>query len=92
MAKTNQKLEAKLAAMGFVKTQNKVTFTFAGWDGKSYDGEGQTKNIYTHPMIKGEFIVAWAPAFRCYCIHKVSTDIHPKSGLPKVYFHYDFTL
>ena len=30
----------------FFKTSEKVTFTFNGWDGKSYDGETRTAYIY----------------------------------------------
>ena len=30
----------------FTKTKEKVTFTFNGWDGKSYDGESRTSCVY----------------------------------------------
>ena len=30
----------------FKKTKEKVTFTFGGWDGKSYDGESRTATVY----------------------------------------------
>lgn len=30
----------------FYRTREKVTFTFNGWDGKSYDGESRTANVY----------------------------------------------
>ena len=30
----------------FRATKEKVTFTFNGWDGKSYDGESRTARIY----------------------------------------------
>ena len=30
----------------FTKTREKVTFTFGGWDGKSYDGESRTASVY----------------------------------------------
>lgn len=30
----------------FHVTKEKVTFTFNGWDGKSYDGESRTARIY----------------------------------------------
>jgi hypothetical protein len=36
----------------FRKTNEKVTFTFAGWDGKSYDGESRTAKVY-RTTIKG---------------------------------------
>ena len=30
----------------FTKTKEKVTFTFGGWDGKSYDGESRKATVY----------------------------------------------
>ena len=30
----------------FTKTKEKVTFTFQGWDGKSYDGESRNASVY----------------------------------------------
>ena len=30
----------------FTKTREKVTFTFNGWDGKSYDGESRSAGVY----------------------------------------------
>ena len=30
----------------FTKTKEKVTFTFNGWDGKSYDGESRSAYVY----------------------------------------------
>ena len=30
----------------FTKTKEKVTFTFNGWDGKSYDSESRTATVY----------------------------------------------
>ena len=30
----------------FTKTKETVTFTFGGWDGKSYDGESRTATVY----------------------------------------------
>lgn len=39
----------------FRKTAEKVTFTFAGWDGKSYDGESRTSRVYRtdYPEFRG---------------------------------------
>ncbi|MCD8106878.1 MAG: hypothetical protein LUE20_02800 [Oscillospiraceae bacterium] len=36
----------------FTKTKERVTFTFNGWDGESYDGESRTGCIY-RAAIKG---------------------------------------
>ena len=30
----------------FTKTKEKVTFTFNGWDGKSYDGDSRSASVY----------------------------------------------
>lgn len=30
----------------FTKTKDKVRFTFAGWDGKSYNGESRNATVY----------------------------------------------
>ncbi len=30
----------------FYKTREKITFTFGGWDGKSYDGESRRASVY----------------------------------------------
>ena len=30
----------------FTKTKESVTFTFMGWDGKSYDGESRSAKVY----------------------------------------------
>ena len=36
----------------FTRTKEKVTFTFNGWDGKSYDGESRRASVY-RTSIKG---------------------------------------
>ena len=36
----------------FFKTAERITFTFNGWDGASYDGESRTSRVY-HTTIKG---------------------------------------
>ncbi len=36
----------------FTRTKEKVTFTFNGWDGKSYDGESRRATVY-RTSIKG---------------------------------------
>ena len=30
----------------FTQTGERITFTFGGWDGKSYDGESRTARVY----------------------------------------------
>ena len=36
----------------FYTTKEKVTFTFQGWDGKSYDGESRTARVW-HTNLQG---------------------------------------
>lgn len=36
----------------FHRTAERVTFTFNGWDGKSYDGESRTSRVY-RTTVKG---------------------------------------
>ena len=36
----------------FTKTRETVTFTFGGWDGKSYDGESRRATVY-RTTVKG---------------------------------------
>ena len=39
----------------FYPTKEKVTFTFNGWDGKSYDGESRTARVWRskHTLLEG---------------------------------------
>ncbi len=50
----------------FTATKERVTFTFQGWDGKSYDGESRTARVY-RTAIKG---------FEGYRYIKVGKAIH----------------
>ena len=67
-----------------IKTNRKVRITFAGWDGKSYNGEGCNKTVYTHPFMGGEYVRAYFKGDRCY--HKVTDEKHPVSGERMVEF------
>ena len=42
---------------GFTKTNEKITVTFNGWDGKSYDGESRRMAVWTHPNHPGKKFV-----------------------------------
>lgn len=70
----------------FIKTREIVTFTFGGWDGKSYDGETRTQNVYIHPMHPGKkFIKFYSRKFKEYTYHLVDeNDLHEISGVPTV--------
>ena len=50
----------------FTKTKEKVTFTFNGWDGKSYDGESRTASVYRTSI----------PGFEAVRLVKVGKGLH----------------
>ena len=50
----------------FTKTKEKVTFTFNGWDGKSYDGESRSASVYRTSI----------PGFESVRLIKVGKGLH----------------
>ena len=50
----------------FTKTKEKVTFTFNGWDGKSYDGESRSASVYRTSI----------PGFESVRLVKVGRGLH----------------
>ena len=50
----------------FTKTKEKVTFTFNGWDGKSYDSESRTASVYRTSI----------PGFESVRLIKVGKGLH----------------
>ena len=50
----------------FKKTKEKVTFTFGGWDGKSYDGESRRATVYRTSI----------PGFEAVRLVKVGKGLH----------------
>lgn len=80
-----KKLEALAQANGFIKTSENVTFTFNGWDGKSYNGEGQTKPVYTKNSKR--FILAYSAAYGDYFAHELTGKFHQVSGFEEVRVH-----
>ena len=50
----------------FTKTRETVTFTFGGWDGKSYDGESRTASVYRTRI----------PGFESVRLIKVGKGLH----------------
>jgi len=73
---------------GFTETKEKITVTFGGWDGKSYNGEGKTLSVWTHRAHPGkQFVLAGRGKYRSF--HEVLTTNHTKSGLPEVSYHTD---
>jgi hypothetical protein len=73
---------------GFYETKEKITVTFGGWDGKSYDGEGRALRVWTHSAHPDtQFVLAGRGKYRSF--HAVQDTKHPKSGLPEVSYHTD---
>lgn len=72
----------------WIKTDEKITFTFGGWDGKSYDGETRTQNVYTNPMNPGKkFIKFYSRKFKEYTYHLIDeSDLHPITNVPTVMY------
>lgn len=72
--------------INFTETNEKITFTFGGWDGKSYDGETRTSKVYTHPMNPGKkFIKFYSRRFKEYTYHVVNeNELHPITNVPTV--------
>lgn len=68
------------------KTSEKITFTFGGWDGKSYNGETRTSEVYVCDMLPGKkFIKFYSRRFREYTYHLVHEDeLHPITKVPTV--------
>ena len=50
----------------FHKTTEKVTFTFGGWDGKSYDGESRRATVYRSSI----------PGYEAVRLVKVGKHLH----------------
>ena len=82
-AKAARKLPKTL--LGFTQDGGKMTVTFGGWDGKSYDGEGRSLSTWTHPAHPGAIFVKTANFGGCF--HKVTDELHEVSGLPLVSYH-----
>lgn len=75
----------------FTETKEKVTFTYSGWDGTGYDGEGKTQRVWRRKNSEDKFICKWMPCYHSYCILKVDESYrHEKSGLPTVDFYCEF--
>lgn len=71
----------------FKAAKEKVTFTFGGWDGKSYDGESRTARVY-RTDIKGyedaRFIKVGKGLHYIeedrQVLEKATREIHPSAG------------
>jgi hypothetical protein len=65
----------------FTKTNDRIRATLNGWDGKSYEGEGTTRNVYTlaHKP-EAKFIRAYNRQYKVYCYFIITDKQHPVSG------------
>ena len=70
----------------FIKTKEKVTFTFNGWDGKSYNGESRTATVY-RTNIEGYSEVRMVKVGKHLCyidedrmiVEKATGEAHPEA-------------
>lgn len=76
----------------FIKTNEKITFTFNGWYGYHENGETITSNVYIHPMVPGaKFIKFYSRKTNEWTIHTVNENIrHEITGAPIA--HYQCTI
>lgn len=83
---------AKHRTLGcYTETKEKVTFTFGGWDGTGYNGEGKTQSVWRRPNDTSKYICKWMPRYHAYCILKIEESYkHAVSGLPHAFFENDF--
>ncbi len=71
----------------FTKTSEKVTFTFGGWDGKSYDGESRTASVYRTnvPGYEGIRFIKVGKHLHyiledCLKVEKATGEAHPEAS------------
>ena len=62
----------------FRRTAERVTFSFNGWDGKSYDGETRTARVY-RTTIKGYEDVRFIKVGKHLCYIDENSDILEKA-------------
>lgn len=62
----------------FHRTAERVTFSFNGWDGKSYDGETRTARVY-RTTIKGYEDVRFIKVGKHLCYIDENSDILEKA-------------
>lgn len=63
------------------KTNEKVTITFNGWDGKSYNGETRTMNVYVCDTLPDKkFVKFYSKKFKEWTYHLVLNETHKVTG------------
>lgn len=71
----------------FVETNKKVEFTYSGWDGTGYNGEGKKQNIWVIPGDGRQFVMRYMSCYKAYCFLEVTNEKHEVSGLPVAQFY-----
>ena len=76
----------------FKKTNKKVTITFSGWDGKSYNGEAVNMTAFTNPDFPGKTFVRTRRGRNTIIYHEVLNETHKLSGekMVNVFCYFDF--
>lgn len=76
---------------GFTKTNEKIEITYAGWDGKSYDGEVKRTNVWVCDKHPGKKFVYCRKSFTSFdgnykadCFHVVTDKMHAITNVPVV--------
>lgn len=86
------KIMARARRLGnFTETKEKVEFTFHGWDGTGYNGDGKIQKVWRLPNDDTKYICKWMPCFKAYCILKIDEEHRAKeTNLPTAFFVNDF--
>ena len=71
----------------FTQTNEKITITFGGWDGRSYDGEGVNLRVWTSTHYPDKKFVKSSHYGGVF--HEVLDEKHEKSGLNRVTYFAD---
>lgn len=73
----------------FQETTRKTVVTFSGWDGKSYNGEGVTLNVWVNRFYPGmEFVKRGRGKYNAF--HEIKrNEKHPTTGFDTVDYHTD---
>lgn len=75
----------------YTETEEKTTFTYGGWDGTGYNGEGKKQRVWRRANDTGKYVCKYMPCFHAYCILKIDESYkHPVTGLPQAFFENDY--
>ena len=78
---------------GFKETARRIKVTLSGWDGKSYDGEAFSRNVWVNDLHPGkQFIMVPFYSESCGrvpCFHEIKDECHSVSGERMAEFYCD---